>query len=299
MYLRGILISSVVIAAVSGWFLTGPKPLSDDRISVIRAASADIEAGRNVFWAAGCASCHVAPGAEETDAPLLTGGQKFPSDFGTFHAPNISQDSEHGIGNWDLDQFANAVQRGISPNGQHYYPAFPYTAYANATPEDIAALFAFMKTLPPDSTPNIAHEVGFPFNIRRSVGGWKLLFFKEGWAVEGDLSPEATRGRYLSEALSHCAECHTPRNLIGGLERSAWLSGAPDPSGKGSVPNITPAKLDWSDLDIENYLTTGFTPEYDTAGGHMVSVVQNLARLPQSDRQAIVAYLNTIPPIAN
>jgi mono/diheme cytochrome c family protein len=266
-------------------------------LTALNTAPADAEAGRDIFWAAGCASCHVAPGAKETDAPQLAGGQKFPSDFGTFLAPNISQDDTHGIGQWSLEDFANAVQRGVSPNGQHYYPAFPYNAYNKADPSDIAALYAFMKTLPSDPTPNQAHEVGIPFNIRRAVGGWKLLFSNDNWTLQGELDELQTRGRYLSEALAHCSECHTPRNLIGGLQTSRWLGGAPDPSGKGTVPNITPAKLDWVDLDVMNYLTTGFTPEFDTAGGHMVSVIKNLARLPDSDRKAIVAYLNAVPPV--
>jgi mono/diheme cytochrome c family protein len=229
--------------------------------------------------------------------PLLTGGQNFPSAFGTFIAPTISQDETHGIGAWTLEEFANAVQRGVSPEGQHYYPAFPYNAYNKAESADIAALYAFMKTLPADPTPSMAHEVGFPFSIRRSLGGWKLLFSNDNFVLSGDLNPVETRGRYLAEALAHCGECHTPRNILGGLNRAKWLSGAPDPSGKGKIPNITPAKFKWNDLDVMNYLTNGFTPDFDTAGGHMVPVIQNLARLPESDRQAITAYLRAIAPV--
>lgn len=294
---RSAFLILVAAAGLLGWILTAPKPLDHKALAKLTNAPADIELGRDVFWAAGCASCHVAPGKEETDAPNLAGGQKFPSDFGTFLAPNISQDPTHGIGNWTLAQFANAVQRGVSPEGQHYYPAFPYNAYNKATTTDIAALYAFMKTLPADPTPNQAHEVSFPFNIRRAVGGWKLFFSNDDWMLEGNLDASETRGRYLSEALAHCAECHSPRNILGGIQTNKWLGGAPDPSGKGTVPNITPAKLDWVDADVLNYLTTGFTPEYDTAGGHMVSVISNLARLPDSDREAIVAYLRAVPAV--
>jgi mono/diheme cytochrome c family protein len=295
-FFRWIIFLSLV-GAIAFWLITRPASLSGAELADLNLAEGDIAKGEMVFWAAGCASCHVAPGAEETDAPVLSGGQKFASPFGTFLAPNISQDETHGIGAWDLPQFAAAVQKGVSPDGQHYFPAFPYTSYVNATPDDIAALYAFMKTLPDDATPSLPHEVGFPFNIRRSVGGWKWLFAKDGWAVTGDLTEVEQRGRYLSEALAHCAECHTPRNLLGGLQRANWMAGAPNPDGKGRTPNITPAKLTWSDLDVTNYLTTGFTPEFDTVGGHMVQVVQNLARLPASDREAITAYLRRVPRV--
>lgn len=289
---------ALVVGAAVGWGLTAPKPLDPDQIATVSDNPELLAVGQDVFWAAGCASCHIAPGAEKADLPILSGGQKFPSDFGTFIAPNISQDPTHGIGAWTLDQFANAVQRGVSPEGQHYYPAFPYTAYAKATSQDIAALFSFMKTLPSDATPSLDHEVGFPFSIRRSLGGWKLLNGTPDWVLEAEgLSDREYRGRYLVEALAHCGECHTPRNPIGILQTDRWLAGAPDPSGKGTVPNLTPAKLKWVDLDIVNYLTTGFTPEFDTAGGHMVPVIENLSRLPREDVEAITAYLRKVVPL--
>lgn len=256
-------------------------------------APADVDQGAQVFWAAGCASCHVPEGAEEDDAPRLAGGQAFTTEFGTFYAPNISPAPE-GIGGWTLIEFANAVQAGVSPDGAHYYPAFPYTAYAQATPEDVAALYAFMQTLPVDATPSRPHDVGFPFNIRRSLGGWKLLF---GDPTPPDTSDEVARGAYLSEALAHCAECHTPRNALGGLDTARWMGGAPNPNGRGRIPNITPAVLDWSEVDLLAYLRTGLTPDYDSAGGHMASVVTNMARLPEEDVLAIVKYIKALPPV--
>jgi mono/diheme cytochrome c family protein len=153
-----------------------------------------------------------------------------------------------------------------------------------------------MMTLPPSDVPSAPHEIGFPFNIRASLGGWKLLFAGAGWAVDPpDLTEAEQRGRYLAEALGHCAECHTPRNALGGLDRARWLAGAPDPSGQGRVPGITPSQLDWSELDIVAYLTTGFTPDFDSVGGHMAHVVANFARLPESDRAAVAAYLKRVP----
>lgn len=280
------------LGAAAGWWLTAPKPLP---AAMTAGLTGDAAKGEQVFWAAGCASCHMAPGATGDAQLLLTGGQRFASDFGTFLAPNISTDPTHGIGGWSLAQFADAVMRGVSPEGQHYYPAFPYAAFGKMQVQDVADLKAFMDTLPADATPSLPHEIGFPFNIRRSLGGWKLLFLHEDWVIDGELTEQETRGRYLAEAMAHCGECHTPRNLLGGLQLSRWLAGAPNPDGKGTIPNITPAKLDWSAPDIASYLTTGFTPEFDSVGGHMAHVVENFARLPESEAAAVAAYLKRVP----
>ncbi|APE43309.1 diacylglycerol kinase [Sulfitobacter alexandrii] len=284
---------SVCLLAVIGlgvfWVLTRPAPL---RADVAAGHTVDADNGAGVFHAGGCASCHAAP--ESEDKLTLAGGEAFASPFGTFHAPNISPGPQ-GIGGWDLPAFARAVTRGVSPEGQHYYPAFPYTAYVHMTDTDVADLFAYMQTLPVSDTPSKPHDVGFPFNIRRGLGLWKLLYVHEDYVMAGDLDDELARGRYLVEALGHCGECHTPRGPLGGLERDAWLTGAPNPSGKGRIPNITPGGLDWSATDIAYYLQSGLTPDYDSVGGSMASVVQNLAQLPEDDRAAIAAYLKALP----
>ncbi len=293
MRLGRIVLGLVVVGAVAAWWVTRPVPLGDARVAGL---AGDAGRGQAVFHAAGCASCHMAPKAEGAAQLVLAGGQEFATAFGTFVAPNISPDPTHGIGGWTLAQFASAVQRGVSPEGYHYYPAFPYGAYARASLQDVADLKAFMDGLPPSATPSQPHKVGFPFNIRMSLGGWKFMFTGGDWAVPGNLTPTEARGRYLVEALGHCGECHTPRNALGGLDRARWLAGAPTADGKGKVPNITPAALTWSEPEIVEYLTTGFTPEYDVVGGHMAHVVENLAKLPAPDRQAIAAYLKRVPP---
>jgi mono/diheme cytochrome c family protein len=234
----------------------------------------------------------------DADAPVsgeLPGGQSFKTDFGTFFAPNISADVDTGIGSWNNLELASAILYGTSPDNAHYYPAFPYASYGRANPQDIVDLIAYLRTLPAISRENTPHEVGFPFNMRASVGGWKLLFASNEWAVLGDLTAQEARGRYLVEALGHCTECHTPRNILGGLDRTQWLQGAANPSGDGRIPGITASQLDWSDGDIVAFLTSGFTPDFDTVGGSMVEVVENLAMLPQSDVEAIVAYLRRVP----
>jgi len=281
----------ILAGAVIFWWLTSPSRVDP---ATFASLEADPARGESVFWAAGCASCHAAPRAEVEARLVLSGGMAFPSDFGPFIAPNISPDPQLGIGEWNVEQLANAMLNGTSPSGAHYYPAFPYSSYARAEPQDIADLHAYLQTLPASDTPSKPHEVGFPFNIRRSLGGWKLLFSKPGWVIDVEGEP-LTRGRYLVEALGHCGECHTPRNALGGLDYSRWLQGAPNPDGKGRTPAITPDKLDWSELDIAAYLATGFTPEYDSAGGHMADVVQNLSHLPEDDLKAIAAYLKALP----
>lgn len=295
--MRGIVrlfVILILVAGAAGIFLTRPVHLTEGDVAGL---SGDVVAGEAVFWAAGCASCHSAEDAEGEARLILSGGQAFPSDFGTFRAPNISSDPTQGIGNWTLPEFLTALQNGISPDGQHYYPAFPYSAYRLAERQDLADLYAFIQTLPASDVPSEPHDVGFPFSIRRAVGGWNLLYARGGFVVDDPLSPEAERGRYLAEALAHCGECHTPRDAIGGLDRNRWLAGAPDPSGRGTIPNITPAALGWSGAEIAAYLNDGFTPEFDVVGGHMRSVVMNMGELGDAERNAIAQYLLELPDV--
>ncbi len=286
------LVLLAVIGAAGLWWLARPKALSAAEVAGL---TGDAARGEAVFWAAGCASCHMAPGAQDEAQLVLAGGQRFASDFGTFVAPNISQDPTHGIGGWSVLELANALTRGVSPEGEHYYPSLPYASYAKMRLEDVADLHAFLQTLPADATPSAPHELAFPFSRREAVGLWKLLYLKDNWAVAGNVTPTVDRGRYIAEALAHCGECHTPRTALGGMDTARWLAGAPDPAGEGRIPNITPAALGWTAGDIVQYLTTGFTPDYDSVGGHMAHVVENMARLPESDRQAVAEYLLAVP----
>lgn len=284
-----VLLACAVIGAGGFWALTRPPALPDD---VAAGHAADPAQGALVFAAAGCSSCHA--GKDAADPSVLSGGHALESGFGTFYAPNISWGPQ-GIGGWSLLEFARALRQGISPDGRHYYPAFPYTSYSRMTDADVADLYAYMATLPADDTPGLAHDVAFPFTIRRGIGLWNRRYLTDAPMMAGDLSPELARGRYLVEGLGHCAECHTARDAFGGLDRTVWLAGAPNPSGKGRIPDITPATLDWSQGDLVEYFTSGFTPDYDSVGGTMAAVVANLARLPESDRSAIAAYLKALP----
>jgi mono/diheme cytochrome c family protein len=248
--------------------------------------------GETLFHAGGCASCHGAG---------LEGGLEIKTGFGTFRVPNMSPDPEGGIGAWRTLDFVNAMKAGVSPGGRHYYPAFPYTAYARMSIPDLVDLKAFIDTLEPVSATVAGHEVPFPWSIRRGIGLWKLRYLDGDSIVPVAAGHELLeRGRYLVEAVGHCAECHTPRDRFGGLQEGHWLAGGPSPDGDGVVPNITPhadGLAAWSERDIMRYLKSGFTPEYDTVGGSMVQVQENLARLPDRDRAAIAAYLKAVPAL--
>lgn len=289
MRLFGLALAVLIAAgALAGWWITAPRPLDTGGLT------GDAERGAALFTQAGCASCHTAPKADEADAPVLSGGQAFQTEFGTLYAPNISPGPE-GTGDWSIDDVVVALASGVAPGGTHIYPALPYTSYENAELQDLADIAAHLATLPVSDTPSQPNELSFPFNIRRSLGAWKRLYAGRGWVLTDPASPEIERGRYLSEALFHCGECHTPRTVLGGMDRSAWMQGAPNPNGKGKIPGIAPDQLDWSDTDVAAYLKTGLTPDYDSAGGHMAAVVRNLATLSDGDIEAIVAYLRAIP----
>ncbi|EAR51015.1 Diheme class I cytochrome c [Oceanicola granulosus HTCC2516] len=294
MRLLGGLVALALVAGAAGWWFTAPPPVP----ASYAALTGNPEAGRLAFAAAGCASCHTDPEAEPSDSPVLSGGQRFASDFGTFIAPNISPSPE-GVGAWSDAELIHAVRAGVSPSGAHLYPAFPYAAYNKALPQDVADLVAYLRTLPPSEVESLPHEVGFPFNLRRGLGLWKALFLSDDYVLaEAELDSPVDRGRYLVEALGHCGECHTPRNPLGALDTSRWLGGAPHPSGEGTIPNITPAGLSWSEAEIAEYLKSGFTPDFDTAGGEMAEVVATISQLSDDDRLAIAAYLKAVPEVA-
>ena len=295
--LIGLLVLLAILGGIAFWFVTAPQTV--DASVIAGLPEGDAERGERIFWAGGCTSCHAAPKAEGEDRLRLGGGVELATEFGTFVAPNISQDATDGIGNWSAGDLVNAMMKGVSPDGRHYFPAFPYTSYARMKPADIADLHAFLKTLPavPGAAPG--HRLSFPFNIRRGVGAWKLLYMRDEPVVAVDETNEQlVLGRYLVEGPGHCGECHTPRLFSGGPKLDRWLSGARAAEGGGVVPNITPAEQGlggWSAGDIANYLETGFTPDFDSVGGAMVEVQKNMALLPAADREAIAAYLKAIP----
>lgn len=295
------LVVLIAMAFLAAWWLTQPQTITEDDLP---DHEPDPVAGERVFWAGGCASCHARPvdgKRARGDAKLLLGGgMELDTDYGVFRVPNISSHPDDGIGRWTQVHFVNAMQRGVSPDGRHYYPSFPYTSYARMPVEDVMDLRAFLATLPAVAGRVDSHSLGFPWSIRRGIGAWKRRYLDTEPVMPGAPETPVERGRLLVEGAGHCGECHTPRDRLGGLMRDRWLAGAPNPEGAGRVPNITPGGGDisqWSAADIAYYLESGFTPEFDTVGGSMVAVQENIAKLSGEDRAAIAAYLKALPAL--
>jgi mono/diheme cytochrome c family protein len=295
--LRRILLGLILIGAAGAgifWWLTVPAVIAPASLA---AYTPNLANGVTTFNAGGCSSCHAVP--NQPDRLKLGGGLAMPSPFGTFYVPNISSDPTYGIGRWSEADFVTALLKGTSPDGQHYFPALPYASYQHTKIEDIRDLFAYLKTLAPVTGKLRDHDVPFPFNIRRNVGIWKWLFM-DGKPYTADASHSASwnRGAYLVNGLGHCAECHSPRNFLGGIVEAQRFAGGPNPEGEGWVPNITQKGLaEWSAKDIAYFLETGQTPDGDTAGGSMARVIRNTSQLPPEDRAAIAEYLKSLPPV--
>lgn len=289
-----------VIAVLAVWWITAPVTIAEQDLP---DHTPDALAGERIFWAGGCASCHATPvngkRAKGEDKLRLGGGLELETPFGVFPVPNISPHDDDGIGRWSAVDFVNAMQRGVSPSGQHYYPAFPYTSYVRMRIEDVLDLKAYLGTLPAIEGRVQGPRLEFPWSIRRGVGAWKRRYLDSGPVIEIEpVDGLVERGRELVEGAGHCGECHTPRDRFGGLQLDRWLTGAPNPDGQGKIPGITPAGKNvsgWSAGDIAYYLESGFTPDFDTVGGSMVAVQENLAKLAAADRKAIAAYIKAMP----
>jgi len=275
-------------------------------LSAPPAASAQdlVKKGEYVFHAAGCAGCHTDVSAK---GPLLAGGRALKTPFGTFYSPNITPDPTHGIGAWSDADFLKAVKGGIDKQGRHLFPAFPFPSYAAMTDEDARALKAYIFTLPPVAKPNLPHDMPPVLGWRIAAWGWQTLFFNG--LVSGPAapppppgaSPEVQRGHYLANALGHCGECHTPRNVLGVLDTSKHLGGNPTGPG-GKIPNITRDKTGLGDIsadELAEMLDSGMKPDGDFLGGEMAEVVkETTSKLTPDDRKALVAYLKAVPAVA-
>jgi mono/diheme cytochrome c family protein len=268
--------------------------------SFINSPNLDPVRGKALFDSAGCLACHT--DAKHKGKPLA-GGHEFKTPFGNYYSPNITPDKSNGIGAWSNADFVRAIRDGLSPSGSHYFPIFPYPSYTGMADKDILDLKSYLFSRPPDSRENRAHDIKFPFGWRFSVYFWKMMFFKPG-AYQPDSAQSAkwNRGAYLVRHLTHCGECHTPRNALGGLDHSRELAGTGEGPEGGIIPNITPDNEtgigQWSDDEIEDILTTGGLPDGDFVGDTMAEVVETTTeKLSPNDIAAIVLYLKSLPPI--
>lgn len=258
------------------------------------AAQGDARRGQYIAAAAGCAGCH-----SVVDGTPYAGGRALKTPFGTFYGPNITPDPVAGIGAWTEADFIRAMRHGERRDGSNYFPAFPYPSFTRIEDRDLRDLWAYLQKLPPNSRANQPHTLNFPFGLRFLVTAWKWLFFTPGAQADAQTTPVA-RGAYLVNALGHCGECHTPRNLLGGPRRDRLLAGGPGPSGK-RVPNLTPARLKgWRDPELKDFFLTGATPDGDSAAEPMDEVIRNsTSRLTAADLAAMIAYLRSLPAIAD
>jgi mono/diheme cytochrome c family protein len=298
-----------LLAVLALAWLCGGAAQATAQTTAATPATPNLKNGEYIFYAGGCASCHAVPATDRCDNPRtkedfqLVGGRCLKTEFGTFYVPNISPDKDSGIGGWSTDDFIKAMTKGVAPDGSNLYPAFPYASYQHMTRADLVDLKGFLDTLPAVASKVPKHELSFPYNIRAGLSVWKGLYL-DGKTFQPDpaKSAQVNRGAYLVEGPGHCGECHTPRTKLGGMDKSKWLGGAPNPEGKGTVPNLTPDENGlgkWSEKDIAFALETGFIPSGDSMGGTMARVQQNMAKLTKEDREAIAAYLKSIPVVAS
>ena len=258
-----------------------------------------VSAGEYLLHAAGCVGCHT---DVEGNGPTLAGGRRLDTPFGTFYSPNITPHRATGIGAWTPHQFAAALRRGEGPGGKHYYPVFPYPSYTKMATEDALAIFDYLETVPAVDRPNKPHELPWLLRFRFLNWGWKQLFMDEGELRDAKGLSRQERGGYLVNALAHCGECHTSRNLFGALRADRALAGnLRGPEGE-VVPNITPHPADgignWSDDELSDYLATGMTPDGDFAGGAMAEVIEDCtSKLHPADLEAAVLYLRRVPAL--
>ncbi len=283
-------------ARVAAWLylclsVAAPAPYAADNV---------LQHGEYLLRAAGCANCHT---DDKNKGAPLAGGQALRTPFGIFYTPNITPDPDTGIGRWTEADFMRALRDGISPEGGHYYPAFPYTSYTRLTDNDLRAIWKYLSSRQPVRQANKPHELPWYSRSRALLGAWKILYFKPGpFSPQTEKSPIWNRGAYLVKAVGHCGECHTPRNLLGGLKASQELAGNPHGVDDAEIPNITPDKKTgigaWSENDIAYYLETGMAPDGDFAGDAMAEVIDNsTSYLTQDDRRAIAVYLKSLPAI--
>lgn len=264
--------------------------------------AAAVPRGEYLFRAASCYSCHT---DIKNGGQPLAGGRALKTPFGVVYSPNITPEPETGIGGWSLEDFTGALREGVAPDGSHYFPAFPYTSFTGISDDDARDLKAYLDSVTPLRQANKPHELGAPFGWRFLLAPWKWLFFERGRFQPDPAQSETwNRGAYLATAMAHCAECHTPRNFLGGLKTDMWMAGTKDGPEGERAPNITPHGGTgigrWSKADIAELLKSGFKPDFDNIQGVMAEAVDHGFKfLTDQDRAAIAEYILSLPPIEN
>ena len=280
-----VLIAAIVITVL--WWRENRS--YDGPVQQVTSSNEQIARGRYLTQAADCAACHTAAGG----APLA-GGYPLDTPFGTIYGSNLTPSADQGIGRWTKDDFFLALTQGVAPGGRHLYPAMPYTSYKGISREDADAIYAYLMSRPAVDVAIPANDMPFPFNQRMALIGWNLLFRNSDplpASSQGN-SAEWQRGRYLSDVLGHCGECHTPRGMLGQMELSKPMQGGD--LGRFIAPDITPqalAQRGWTPEDLSRFLSTGLAPQ-GSAFSEMHMVVDLSTRhLTPEDHRALVTYL--------
>jgi mono/diheme cytochrome c family protein len=258
-------------------------------------AQTTIERGEYLARAGDCVSCHTTPGG----APMA-GGLRLDTPFGYMLSPNITPDADTGIGRWSSDDFYRALHAGVNKRGHDMYPTMPYDFYTRVARADVDAIYAYLRTVPPVRNAVEVNHLHFPFDQRWSMGAWRELYFSEGvYRPDPARSAAWNRGAYLVEGLGHCSDCHSPRNLLGGIEKSRDFTGAVIDGwfALDLTSDIATGLGTWSAADIANYLKTGVGKGTTTTLGPMAEVIRNsTSHLTDDDRLAMAEYLKSIPP---
>lgn len=249
-------------------------------------AGGDSARGEKIFQLANCYSCHT---DVDNDGPALAGGRELSTPFGVFVTPNITADDKTGIGRWSEQQFIDALTKGLSPSGDYYFPAFPYTAYQHMTLQDIRDLRAYLYRLPAVTKRTAAHRLKW-FVKRPLVGLWQWLNAR----LNPPVQPQS-RGQYIVQALGHCGECHTPRNRLGILDASRKLQGNEALEAPDLTAHNRSGIVQWSDNELIEFMRDGLYPDGDYVGGEMTEVVENsMTHWSPQDMQAVIGYLRSL-----
>ena len=284
------------------WFLLllcAPIAASENKLF---NTTPDIQAGKYLFQAAGGCSCHT---DTINNGGFLAGGRPIKTPFGIFYGTNITPDTETGLGHWSDDDFIRAMTQGISPEDVHYFPVFPYTSFHRIKRKDLLDLKAYLFSIPPIKQKNIPNELILPFGEQFALMLWKNIFWSpQPFKSNPDNNESWNRGAYLAQALAHCGECHTPRNLLGGIKAKMHLAGSKDGPEGELAPNITPHKKtgigSWSKIDISYFLQTGMKPDGDDTQGLMGEVIEfGYQNMQEDDLHALAEYLLSLEPISN
>ncbi|MDQ7969990.1 MAG: cytochrome c [Oxalicibacterium faecigallinarum] len=285
----------LLLLALSAWlFVAHRNPDLDQPAVPVADVQQQIRQGAYLARIGNCMSCHTARGGAH-----YAGGRAIPTPFGNIYASNLTPDHETGIGNWSKDDFWRAMHDGRSKDGRLLYPAFPYPNYTHVSRADSDALFAYLQTLPAVSQENRTHELHSPYNNRLLLYAWRALYFRPGTFVTDDKQSFAwNRGAYLTQGLGHCAACHSPRTMWGGVTEKAALSGGLIPSLNWYAPalNSGDASLgQWETEDIVAFLQHGVTDTRSVTGPMAEVVANSLQHMEQDDLASIATYLKSLP----